>query len=67
MTHKACSLTRTCATAGQMVMNQWMKDCPVGKSSEAKTSVPVVSCHGYRSPKDLYDFYNSQTVLALHQ
>ncbi len=63
-THKACSLTGTCATAGHMVMNQWMKDCPVGR--EGKQDLPVVSCHGYRLPEIMYDFYNSMTVPALH-
>ena len=64
-THKACSLTRTCATAGQMVMNQWINDCPVGR--EGKLDIPVVSCHGYRSQESMYAFYNSTTVPALRQ
>ena len=51
--------------AGQMVMNQWINDCPVGR--EGKLDIPVVSCHGYRSQESMYAFYNSTTVPALRQ
>ena len=75
--HNSCSPTGTCVSAGQKLMHQWMKECPIGNSTEgqpwnferqvisSEVQIPVVSCHGYRLPKAMYNFFNGRTVPVL--